>query len=661
MPLDNLLPIIDDRSYDDIVSEIRNRIARYAPEWQPGDSAWTDVNDNDPGVTFAQVFAWLADMLLYRMNLVPQLNYIKFLQLLGIELQPASPASAEVTLPVLASCTQSVVTVPARVQLSADPGDGGPPLIFETVGSLKAFRAKLDQLLSAEGGGGYSDITSANDGVTGFQPFGAQAAKDAEFALGFVDSAALPSELLDLSISVQSDPQASGWYGCGDNITLPANLAWEYWNGTYWLPLNVLKDDSLAFTRSGHVTLKLPAGGITATAKLSGSSTDSTLRYWIRARVVSSQYLNPPSLLAIRTNSVAVQQAETISNEVLGGSDGSRNQTFQLGATPVVAGSLQLQIQQSSDGFDTWTEVTDFFGAGPNDMVYVLDRTAGTILCGDGINGAIPVAFIGNPGGNVVARVYQVGGGKRGNVAAGLIDTLTSPIDGIDSNGVGNLFAAYGGRDEETLDQAKKRAPLSLRSQDRAVSNSDFEYLATQAGNVARAKALPFFHPQFPGLQVPGTISVVIVPDTDDPAPQASDGLLRTVCSYLDARRLLATELFVLRPLYQLVQITGDVVAADDADLVALGVAIEQSLLDYFHPLIGGDQGDGWPFGGTIYYSRIYQRLLAIDGVTSITDLTIVLDGDAQAPCTDIPIQPHALLYSVQHAVLANYASEVTA
>lgn len=660
MPLDNSLPLIDDRRYDDIVTEIRTRIARYAPEWRPGDAAWTDVNDNDPGVTFAQVFAWQADMLLYRMNLVPQLNYIKFLQLLGIELEPAEPANAEVTMPVLTTSANSVVTVPSRTPLSADPGDGGAPLIFETVRSLKAFRAQLNQLLTAEGGG-YSDISNANDGVTGFQPFGPQAAKDAELALGFVDSAPLPAEVLDLAVVVQSDPQAFGWYGCGDAITMPASLAWEYWDGTYWTPLTLLKDETLAFTRAGHVQLKLPAGGITATAKFSGNPKDTTKRYWIRVRVASSQYLNPPILLAIRTNTVLVEQAETIRDEVLGGSDGSRNQSFQLNGVPVVAGSLQLQIQQSNDGFDTWTEATDFFAAGPADQVYVLDRSSGKILTGDGVNGAIPVAYVGNPGANVVARVYRVGGGKRGNVAAGLIDTMTTHVDGIDDNGIGNLLAAYGGRDEETLDQAKKRAPLALRSRDRAVSNSDFEYLATQAGNVRRAKALPFFHPQFPGLKVPGTVSVVVVPDTDDPAPQASDGLLRTVCSYLDARRLLATELFVLRPLYQLVLIQGDVIAADDADLAQLGIAIEQSLLDYFHPLKGGEKGDGWPFGGTIYYSRVYQRLLSISGVASISDLTIVLDGEAQPPCTDIPIQPHALLYSVQHAVVANYDAGATA
>src|SRR5262245_54077738 len=111
MPLEDLLPKLDDRTYDDLVREVRTRIARYAPEWRPGASAWTDVNDNDPGVTLAQVFAWLSEMLLYRMNRVPALNYIKFLQLIGIELKVAEAAQAEVTLPVETGFAQPIVRV----------------------------------------------------------------------------------------------------------------------------------------------------------------------------------------------------------------------------------------------------------------------------------------------------------------------------------------------------------------------------------------------------------------------------------------------------------------------------------------------------------------------------------------------------------------------
>ena len=126
------------------------------------------------------------------------------------------------------------------------------------------------------------------------------------------------------------------------------------------------------------------------------------------------------------------------------------------------------------------------------------------------------------------------------------------------------------GRDEETLDEAKKRAPRTIKSRCRAVSVEDFEYLAMQASTIKRAKALPLFHPDFPGIKVPGVITVIVVPDGDDPAPTPSEGTLRTVCAYLDQRRLLTTELYVIKPSYQQVEIEAEVVADDNADLATV-------------------------------------------------------------------------------------------
>ena len=115
----------------------------------------------------------------------------------------------------------------------------------------------------------------------------------------------------------------------------------------------------------------------------------------------------------------------------------------------------------------------------------------------------------------------------------------------------------------------------------------DFEYLAKEAANVRRAKALPLFHPDFPGVKVPGTVSVIVVPDADvkEPRPTPSEGTLRTVCAYLDARRLLTTELFVMKPTYQEIVVAAQVVAADNADLAQVHDDIVKALVDYFHPL----------------------------------------------------------------------------
>ena len=167
-------------------------------------------------------------------------------------------------------------------------------------------------------------------------------------------------------------------------------------------------------------------------------------------------------------------------------------------ATPCDLKSTKARVPRSG------LRVDDFFGSGPADLHYMLNRTTGEIRFGDGRNGNIPVANPANPEGNIVAREYRFGGGKQGNVAAGAIKTLTTSIDGIDANAVANLLAADSGRDEETLDEAKKRAPHAIRSRYRAVTAEDFELLAMEASSIKRAKALPLYHPDFPGRQSAG-------------------------------------------------------------------------------------------------------------------------------------------------------------
>ena len=81
-----------------------------------------------------------------------------------------------------------------------------------------------------------------------------------------------------------------------------------------------------------------------------------------------------------------------------------------------------------------------------------------------------------------------------------------------------------------------------------------------------------------------------------------------------------------IKPTYQQVEVHAEVIVNDDADLAEVSDAIEKSLLDYFHPLKGGEDGLGWPFGGTIYYSRVYQRVFTVPGVQSIESLIIGLD-----------------------------------
>src|SRR5262245_21422293 len=98
--------MLDDRTYDDLVAAALTRIPRYTPDW-------TDFNVSDPGITLIHLHAWLTELLLYRVNQIPDLAYIKFLELIGVELRAAEPARADVTV-TLAQPAPDVVTIPTR-------------------------------------------------------------------------------------------------------------------------------------------------------------------------------------------------------------------------------------------------------------------------------------------------------------------------------------------------------------------------------------------------------------------------------------------------------------------------------------------------------------------------------------------------------------------
>ncbi|OQY46675.1 MAG: hypothetical protein B6242_07045 [Anaerolineaceae bacterium 4572_78] len=71
-------PNLDDlRFQPDIVDEARRRIVRYCPEW-------TDYNISDPGITLIELFAWMTEMIVYRLNQVPDISFQKVLKLLRV-------------------------------------------------------------------------------------------------------------------------------------------------------------------------------------------------------------------------------------------------------------------------------------------------------------------------------------------------------------------------------------------------------------------------------------------------------------------------------------------------------------------------------------------------------------------------------------------------
>nr|WP_046284318.1 putative baseplate assembly protein [Mycobacterium sp. UM_NZ2] len=641
-------PVLDDRRYDDIVAEARTLIPRYAPEY-------TNLNDSDPGMTIVQVHAWMIDMLLYRVNRMPRLAYVKFLELVDVRLRPAAAARAHLTFTPLTPAPATALPVALGARVAADPGDGSAPVVFETDRGLTVLGIPLRTVLVWDGTR-YEERTLANQGTAdGYQPFGGNPGRGSALYLGFDAALPFPTLQLPLLAVVPVDPWHPPLVHCDlddSAIQPPVELAWEAWDGTQWLGVGVDRDDSKAFSRTGYVLLSIRGERLSPLSINGGPA-----RLWIRVRVATPGYERPPKLSGLWLNTVPATAATTVEREVLGGATGRPGLQLQLARTPVLPGSLVLEIDEGH-GPVAWREVGDLLAAGVDDTVFTLDPAAGVVTFSvDGLHGRPPLPNPDNPRGNIVARSYRAGGGVAGNLPVGAVAQLQSPLDGIAS--VGNLLPAEGGAAAETIDEAMLRAPEELRTRDRAVTASDFELLAeaTPGVRVRRAIALARTHPSFPGVQVPGSVTVIVIPDSDSAMPQPSEATLRTVCAHLDVHRLLGSDVHVTGPRYRQVRVRTRLTVGPNADPGAVRRAVEDALTAFFHPLTGGVDGTGWPLGGTVYFSLVYRAVLVADpGVAVVEEVVIVLDDEDQPVCTDVPIGPLELLSSDGHDVTAGYA-----
>jgi predicted phage baseplate assembly protein len=646
---------LDDRTFEQIFRDAKLRIPTYTPEW-------TDFNESDPGITLLQLFSWLTETMLYQMNRLPELNYIKFLELLGMRLKPAQAATVYLTFKANPNARE-VPSVPRYTQVEAPPAANGDPLIFETEDGLGLVRRPLTHVQVFDGTG-FTNVTSANETEGGaFQPFGWIPQRGSALYLGFEPLAAAEGEpspptkdlfpqqirwrVFKPTAELRGKPQSCN--EANDPPTSPVTLIWEYKpteKATYWRRLTLFKDDSAGFTREGEILI---AGPPEIAATTEGNVAES--RYWLRCRLERGSYPTEQSTSIdfIRPNTVKAVNLATARQEILGVSNGLPRQAFPLRYKPIEVDSFQLEVEVDGsepkmckrvDDFlalerndcprdsvnDAWNQKGNLLASKQDEIWYILNPITGTVQFGDD---KYPVA-----GARIVAVKYRYGGGTAGNVDANLITTLVN-LPGVD--GVTNLRKAEGGRDAQTLQELQKKAPAHFRSQCRAVTAEDYKILAEGAGGVERATAIPLAHPDFPGVKVPGAVTVVIVPEAaskDDLAPQPSAELIQSVCGYLNKHRLLTTEVFVKGPRYRAVQVHAVVHANAYAafDLVKQRIMLEiNELLDPLgRTLIDEPEHKRpriWEFGQDLYPSGFFSTILGVKDVVAVENLEVSIDG----------------------------------
>jgi predicted phage baseplate assembly protein len=643
-------PELDDRKFQDIVDEAKRLIPRYCPEW-------TNHNVSDPGVALIELFAWMSEMVLFRINQVPERLYVHFLNMVGVEPFPPSVARAQLTFWLTAVLDQPVL-VPANTEVmtAASANSATEAVVFSTAEDLiiappelkaaKTVTVEDDRVVDV-----WDDLRFAVMGVRCFASD--QLTPGDALCLGFEQS--LAGLVLRLSVTAEAE-------GIGVDPRNPP-LVWEVWNGEAWILAQVNEDSTGGLNRAGEIVLLIPVEHQLMTL-------GNTAAYWLRARLVTPVPGQPTYQASPRVRSVSVaalggtvraEHAETVGAEVVGRSDGSPGQVFAVSRTPVLPRREGEQIEVAdTDGVEVWTEVGDFTASTATDRHVVWDNGSGVLRFGPRVrypdgsvrqHGRIP-----RDGALIRVTGYRHGGGARGNVGARTLTVLRTAVPYI--RGTINLTAAGGGVDAESIAEAKVRGPLSLRTGQRAVTAGDYERLALESSaEVARARCLPTSRGN-------GSVRLLVVPQVrNEVARHALDDfaiaapLMRHITEHLDEHRLVGTSVEVSTPYYQGVSVVALVHSGPGRPATLVRQRALDALTRFVNPLVGGPDGTGWPFDADINAAVVTQLLESVDGVERVEE-ALLFEYDLRtgrrlgAGKDVIRLDRHSLFLSSNHQVV---------
>lgn len=606
--------VLDDLRFQELVSEARTRIAHHSP-------AWTEHNVSDPGITLIELFAWITDILLYRVNRVPERLHLALLKLVGVT--PAPPRQAQVGIRFMLERPAPDLTIPAGTEVAAPRTTGQDAIVFRTTEALTFPAGRLEARI--------------------LEP----TAPDHAVLLGFDQ----PLSGLAVRVELEAAPAA--------DIAGQTPVVWEASGpaGT-WSRASVIDDETDGLRLgSGTVTLALPAQ--TSRTRIGGHEL-----HWLRCRADHRPDIGSLHAFVVGATVSAVHGALVI-DESLGRSEGVPGVAYPLRHRPVLAlepgETLQVRDPGSHEWVD-WQPVASFEHSGAGDRHFMLDLVRGELRFGPAIRqpdggwrqfGAVPPL-----GAALRLTRYTHGGGEAGNVATGALTMLVSPLEGVAS--VTNPQPASGGADAESLESARRRAALELRARTRAVTVEDFERLTLAASpQVARAICAP--------PEAGGAIRVHIVPRLESPdrlisvdelAPDRA--LMERLAERLEGHRLIGTSILLAPARFRGVSVAVEVAAAPLADLERVRQDVEHALYTFLNPLVGGSPdgpGDGWPSGRALNQGELFGIVYGIAGVRSVNVLRVyetdLRTGEqaAQPIESRLSIGPDELVASGRHFV----------
>lgn len=762
------VPNLDDRRWSDLVDEGRALIPAYSPDW-------TDHNLHDPGITFIELLAWVAEQDIFRLNRIGDEHRRRFLALADERQRSPQPARTIVTFAEKHYHNRSLhgVRVPKQTELMAT-GIDGDKIPFQTLDDVTIVSTRLKSIF-ARASTGTRDLTEQTlERDAPFLPFGddPQAGSAVYFGLDpipdkesavdlriyfVVDDDPCPPRIDHCAggqqqIGDANDPQRSGAPCSGaDDSGLStdqsshhsASVQWECFAGhgqpdSPWQPATVVEDTTAALSRSGFVVLRISPSDFTSTRL----ARNSNQLHYLRCRLTVARYDSAPEILSVHCNAVEAEQSIRsgalarsswmVGSEAapsshqpgsvadscselqaaaqrareqarhcllnaatfdsggltlwgiddrfdvfhwqrtanaddrlridsdlveLGVGDGRPLQQLRLPKAPVACGSLRLIVLEPRPlRWSQWEAQRDLLSSSRTDRHFTLDQQTGGIGFGDGERGRVV------PDGALILGIWKATQAAAGNLPADSVDRFVESernrwrlpdFDRLLHYGVVEQpLAATGGADAESISDAQSRAFRQAKRSSRAVNLGDYERLATECPGacVARAKAFANVHPAFPCTDASGVVTLVVLPRLPATRPSPSAGLLRRIKRHVYPRRMVGTRVEVVGPKYAPLSVQAQVRARQDADVSSLARRIGDAIDAFLHPLHGGPQQTGWPFGRDVYRSEILHVIDQTPGVDHVLSLTF-LDDQGRQTCGNVCVPQLGLVDAQTHQI----------
>jgi len=252
---------------------------------------------------------------------------------------------------------------------------------------------------------------------------------------------------------------------------------------------------------------------------------------------------------------------------------------------------------------ETWIPVPDLLDSDAYSTHFVLEEHDSTVRFGDGKNGKRPAS------GAVFTARYRAGNGSSGNIGAETLTHAATTVTAVAA--VRNPLPARGGRDAESIEEVRRKAPSAFRTQKRAVTPEDYARRAGSMDDVQRATAR---------FRWTGSWHTVFVTIDRMDGLDVTDLFRENVTHYVEPYRMAGHDLSVKEPRYVSLEIELDICVADGHFRSGVRSEIQDVLSNrvrdngstgLFHP-------DRLSFGEPVYLSVIYATVQSVPGVERV-------------------------------------------